>query len=111
MYAGLIGRTVICDRSKIFRSVFFFAKIVKFVAVIVGINNRKDIKKERNKHATLKVMGLCPEVMKRKLTEARMRNPKVNNHHHYCLRLAVISARDKPVTESRNYWSKVNYCL
>ena len=83
--------------------------------VFMGINpdqNNIGLMMMRNEQATLKVVGLCPEATKRKLTETRMRNHKVNiRHHHYCLRLAVISVRDKPLTESRNYWSKVNYCL
>lgn len=87
----------------------------EIAAVFMGINrdqNNIGLMMMRNKQATLNIVGLCPEATKRKLTETRMRNPIVNNHHHhYCLRLAVISARDKPLTESRNYWSKVNYCL
>ena len=84
--------------------------------VFMGINldqNNIGLMMMRNEQSTLKVVGQCPEATKRKLTETRMRNPKVNiPHHRYCLRLAVISARDKPLTESRNYWSKVNnYCL
>ena len=87
----------------------------EIAAVFMGINpdqNNIGLMMMRNEQATLKVVGLCPEATKRKLTETRMRNPKVNNHHHhYCLRLSVISARDKPLTESRNYWSKLNSCL
>lgn len=77
----------------------------EIAAVFMGINpdqNNIGLMMMRNEQATLKVVGLCPEATKQKLTETRMRNPKVNiHHHHYCLRLAVISARDKPLTESR----------
>ena len=68
----------------------------EIAAVFMGINpdqNDIGLMMMRNEQATLKVVGLCPEATKRKLTETRMRNPKVNNHHHhYCLRLHAGSS-------------------